>query len=106
MGRLRLQTYLTWACRQIGGNVSVIAALSAVPVILAVTGVLEITDMTSARSGLQAAADAGSLAGAGQLAVATVGSTQVIQTAITVAQQSIETSGTGGKTTTPSVYTQ
>lgn len=24
MGRLRLQTYLTWACRQIGGNVSVI----------------------------------------------------------------------------------
>ncbi|MCR6659475.1 MAG: Tad domain-containing protein [Asticcacaulis sp.] len=101
MGRLKLQTCLTWACRQIGGNVSVIAALSAVPVVMAVTGVIEITDMTSARSGLQTAADTGALAGAGQLAVATVGSTQVIQTAITVARQSIETSGTGGKTTTP-----
>ena len=79
-----------WLCT--GGNVSLIAAFAAIPVVLAVTGVIEITDMSSARARLQEAADAGALAGAGQLAIATVGSTQTSQTAVTVATQSIETS--------------
>jgi len=101
MGWARLYQHLQRAWRQTGGNVSVIAAIAAVPVVLAVTGVIEITDMSSARAQLQEAADAGALAGAGQLAIATIGSTQISQTAVTVAGQSVETSGSGGKTTTP-----
>jgi Flp pilus assembly protein TadG len=84
-----------------GGNVSLIAALAAVPVVLAITGVIEITDLSNARGRLQEAVDAGALAGAGQLAIATVDNRQVTQTAITVAGQSISESGTGGQTTTP-----
>lgn len=102
MSWLKLRKHLRRGCRDTGGNVSLIAAFAAVPLVLAVTGVIEITDMSNARSRLQAAADAGALAGAGQLAIATVGSTQVSQTAVTVAGQSIETSGSGGRTTTPS----
>ncbi|MFT4074509.1 MAG: pilus assembly protein TadG-related protein [Asticcacaulis sp.] len=83
------------------GNVSLIAALAAVPVALAITGVVEITDTANARNRLQDAADAGALAGAGQLAIATVGQTQVGQTAVTVADQSISQSGSGGQTTAP-----
>ena len=88
-----------WACSR--GNISLIAAFSAVPIVLAVTGVLEITDISNARSRLQEAADAGALAGAGQLAIAMVGSTQISGMAVTVARQSIETNGSGGKTTPP-----
>ncbi|HTN41434.1 MAG TPA: pilus assembly protein TadG-related protein [Asticcacaulis sp.] len=101
MGCSKVQKYLDAARRETSGNVSLIAALCAIPLVLAVTGVLEITDMSSARSRLQDAADAGALAGAGQLAIAAVGSTQVTQTAVTVATQSIETSGSGGNTTKP-----
>ncbi len=102
MGWLKLHKYLRRAWRGTGGNVSLIAAFAAVPLVLAVTGVLEITDTANARARLQEAADAGALAGAGQLAIATIGSSQVSQAAVTVATQSIATSGSGGKTTTPS----
>jgi Flp pilus assembly protein TadG len=101
MGWLKLRKYLGQVRQHIGGNVNVIMALSALPIVLAVTGVMEITDMSNARGRLQEAADAGALAGAGQLAIATAGVTQVSQTAITVAGQSIRTSGAGGKTTPP-----
>ncbi|HTM79849.1 pilus assembly protein TadG-related protein [Asticcacaulis sp.] len=87
--------------RDTGGNVSLIAAFSAIPLVLAVTGVIEITDMSNARGRLQEAADAGALAGAGQLAIATIGAAQVSQTAVTVAEQSIGTSGQGSRTTPP-----
>jgi len=72
-----------------GGNVSTVAALSAVPLILAVTGVLEITDMSNQKARLQEAADAGALAGAGQLAIATSGVPQVSAAATTVATQTL-----------------
>jgi Flp pilus assembly protein TadG len=101
MGWLKLRKYLGQVRQNIGGNVNVIMALSAVPIVLAVTGVIEITDMSNVRGRLQEAADAGALAGAGQLAIATAGVTQVSQTAVTVAMQSIGTSGPGGRTTPP-----
>jgi len=98
MGRLKLIKYLGRAWRGTGGNVSLIAAFAAIPVVLVVAGVIEITDMSNARGRLQEAADAGALAGAGQLAIATTGTTQISRTATTVARQSLETSGSGGKT--------
>jgi|GEM_PF-881093 len=102
MGRLKLIKYLERAWKRIGrdtnGNVSLIAAFAAIPVVLVVAGVIEITDMSNARGRLQEAADAGALAGAGQLAIATTGTTQISLTATTVARQSLETSGSGGKT--------
>jgi Flp pilus assembly protein TadG len=76
--------------RAAGGNVSMIAALAAVPILLAVTGVLELTDMSKERADLQAAADAGALAGAGQLAIATIGATQINGAAETVARQTLD----------------
>ena len=76
--------------RATGGNVSMIAALAAVPLLLAVTGVLELTDMSKERADLQAAADAGALAGAGQLAIATIGTTQIKGAAETVAHQTLD----------------
>ncbi|MDV6332276.1 Tad domain-containing protein [Asticcacaulis sp. 201] len=76
-----------------GGNVSMIAALAAIPVILGVTGAIEMNDIARRHTQLQNAADAGALSGAGQLAIAAVTKTQISQTAIAVATQSLKNQG-------------
>lgn len=57
------------------GNVAMIAALCAVPLAAVVTGVIEMQDISGAHGKLQAAVDAGALAGAQRMTVATASST-------------------------------
>jgi Flp pilus assembly protein TadG len=72
------------------GNVAMTFALSAVPVVMAVTGALEFYTISNTRSLLQEAVDTGALAGAGKLAIAsydTVG--EVTATATATAQKNV-----------------
>lgn len=76
------------------GNVVVIVGLCAGPLLLASLGVIEVTAMSSEKAKLQAAVDAGALAGAGRLAVATSNSGQGAMSAgISVAEDSAQRSG-------------
>ncbi|WP_443750332.1 pilus assembly protein TadG-related protein [Asticcacaulis solisilvae] len=75
------------------GNVTMIVALSAVPLLLTSVGVLEITSISNDHGKLQAAADAGALAGAGRLSVATGTVSGPTATATTVTQQTAAQSG-------------
>ncbi len=63
------------------GNVAMIVALCAVPLAVGVAGVVETQDVLGSHDSLQAAADAGALAGAQRLSVATVNGTTDIQSA-------------------------
>lgn len=82
------------------GNVTTIVALSAVPLLLSSVGVLEIASISNDHAKLQAAADAGALAGAGRLSVATGTVSGPTATAATVTQQ---TAANAGITTAVSV---
>ena len=73
------------------GNVTMIVALSAVPLLLSGVGVLELTAISNDHAKLQAAADAGALAGAGRLSVAT--GAAPTDTATTVTRQTAAQSG-------------
>ncbi len=76
-----------------GGNVTTIFAMAAVPLLLAVAGAVELTDMSGQKSRLQAATDAGALAGAGRLSVAQYdGDADATAAAVTTAKENL-----GGK---------
>jgi len=75
------------------GNVTTIVALSAVPLLLSGVGVLEITAISNDHAKLQAAADAGALAGAGRLSVATGTVSGPADTAVVVTQQTAANAG-------------
>ncbi len=75
------------------GNVATIVALSAVPLLLSSVAVLEITSISNDHARLQAAADAGALAGAGRLSVATGAISGPSDTAATVTKQTAAQSG-------------
>ena len=75
------------------GNVTMIVALSAVPLLLSGVGVLELTAISNDHAKLQAAADAGALAGAGRLSVATGTASAPTDTATTVTRQTAAQSG-------------
>lgn len=86
------KTGLFWNNRH--GNVSIIAGLCAIPVLGAAFGVIEIGGMTAEKARLQAAVDAGALAGAGRLAVATHdGGQGATNAAVTVAEQTATRAG-------------
>lgn len=70
------------------GNVTTIVALCAVPLIAVVTGVIEMQGMESARSRLQAAVDAGALAGAQRLGLVNANGSSDVQAAATTAANS------------------
>lgn len=78
------------AMRRDGGNVTTLFAVAAVPLLLAVAGAIELTDMSGQKSRLQAAVDAGALAGAGRLSLALYdGDTEATSTAVTAAMQNL-----------------
>ncbi|MBP2161464.1 MULTISPECIES: TadE/TadG family type IV pilus assembly protein [Asticcacaulis] len=69
------------------GNVAMTFALSAVPVVMAVTGALEFYTISNTRSLLQEAVDTGALAGAGKLAIASYDTVGEVTTTATVTAQ-------------------
>lgn len=76
------------------GNVTTVVALCAVPLLLAVFGVIELAGASNERQKLQEAVDAGALAGAGRLAIAsTSGDTGPGDTAVAVARQYVASTG-------------
>ncbi len=79
------------------GNVAVIAGIAAPVLLLAAMGTLDMMSLTSERASLQAAADAGALAGAGRLSIATSGTTGPVDTATTTTKQT----ALSGNITTP-----
>ncbi len=83
------------------GNVTMIAALCAVPLAIIVAGVLESQDVIGSRGDLQAAVDAGALAGAERLSVATSGANDVQSAAISAANSNLPAGYHG----TPPVFT-
>jgi hypothetical protein len=86
------KTALLWKNRR--GNVSMITGLCAFPILAAAFGVIEIGGMTAEKARLQSAVDAGALAGAGRLAVATHDGGQGAQNAaLTVAEQAAAAAG-------------
>jgi Flp pilus assembly protein TadG len=88
---LKIRVWNQWLadCR---GNVAVIAGIAVIPLMFAALGVIEISDVSRERGNLQAAADAGALAGAGRLSMAVAASQSPTDTAVTVAQQTVATS--------------
>lgn len=75
-------------CRR--GNVMTTAALAAFPLLLAATGAIEMFSMSNDKALLQTAADAGALAGAGRLSIASYNATaDVTATAIATARQNV-----------------
>ena len=85
-----------------GGNVTMVVGISAPVVLFAVLGVLELSSIASERAHLQDAADAGALAGAGRLTMASNTSAGPGDTATRVTQQ---TAADAHITTTVSVQT-
>lgn len=72
------------------GNVAMIAALCAVPLAVIVAGVLESQDVMGSRADLQAAVDAGALAGAQRLSIASLNGTSDVQSvAVTAANANL-----------------
>jgi Flp pilus assembly protein TadG len=80
------------------GNVAMIAALCAVPLAVIVAGVLESQDVMGSRADLQAAVDAGALAGAQRLSVANVNGSSDVQAAAVTAANANLPSGYHGTT--------
>jgi len=81
-----------------GGNVSLMMALCAVPLLAAVAGATELYSAANERSVLQNAVDAGALAGAGRLSVASsTRTTTVTDTAVAIAQQNLTAAGVTSK---------
>lgn len=69
-------------------------ALAAVPVLLGVVGAVEMTDLSSQKSKLQAAVDAGALAGASKLSLALYDAdTEATNAAVTSAKQNFNPAG-------------
>ena len=85
-----------------GGNVTMVVGLSAPVVLFAVLGVLELSSIASDKAHLQDAVDAGALAGAGRLTMASNTSAGPADTAARVTQQ---TAVDAHITTTVSVQT-
>lgn len=81
------------------GNITMVSALALVPLSYAVLCGVEIAGISKGRANLQAAADAGALAGAGELSVSTRGDDGIRSTAIALANSAL--SGLTD-TTTPS----
>ena len=78
------------AGRHDGGNVATLFAMAAIPVLLGITGAVELSEMLSQKSRLQAAADAGALAGAARLSVALYdGQTEATTAAVTTAKENL-----------------
>ena len=76
------------------GNVAVIGAICAIPLLTAVFGTIEISSIVAEKAKLQAAVDAGALTGAGRLAVANNDRGQgASNAAITVARDMATSSG-------------
>lgn len=74
------------------GNVTIIAALCAVPLLLAAFGAIDLMQASGAHATLQAAVDAGALAGAGRLSMAhSSGNNSISDTAGRIAQQTLNT---------------
>ncbi len=81
------------------GNVAMTVALVAVPLLVCVTGALEFFSMSNQKSLLQAAADAGALAGANKLSIASYDmQTDVTTAAVTAAMAQV------ANTSDPSAY--
>lgn len=74
------------------GNVLTTFALASIPLLMGAFAALEYMDMSGVRDHLQAAADAGALSGAQQLAIAstTGGDTAITATAMSVASQTMD----------------
>ncbi|MBP2158719.1 MULTISPECIES: TadE/TadG family type IV pilus assembly protein [Asticcacaulis] len=75
------------------GNVATVMALCAVPVLFAAFGALEMVNTHAERARLQDAVDAGALAGAGRLSVASTTDQGPVGTAIATAQRAITDAG-------------
>jgi len=71
------------------GNVATVVALCAVPLLFAVFGALEVVNTHAEHARLQDAVDAGALAGAGRLSIASTTDQGPVSTAITITQRSI-----------------
>lgn len=71
------------------GNVATVVALCAVPLFFAVFGALEVVNTHAEHARLQDAVDAGALAGAGRLSVASTTDQGPVSTAVTTTQHSI-----------------
>ncbi len=74
--------------RERRGNVTMVVALCAVPLIAVTTGVVEMQGMENAKSRLQAAVDAGALAGAQRLGLVNANGSADVQSAATTAANS------------------
>jgi Putative Flp pilus-assembly TadE/G-like len=71
------------------GNLTVIIALAILPITVVVASAVELTLISKEKSHLQAAVDAGALAGATELSLASRGTEGVISTAQAIAQQAV-----------------
>ena len=101
MGWERLQS--VW--KETGGNVTMVFGLCAVPVFFAAFGAVELGQTSSERGKLQAAVDAGALAGAGRLSVATSsGDTGPTDRAVSITLQTLANENvTSSVVLTPSI---
>ncbi|EGF91630.1 hypothetical protein ABI_30470 [Asticcacaulis biprosthecium C19] len=78
-----------WRCES--GQSAMIFAIAAVPLLVAIGGALEYSDMSGLKNRLQTAADAGALAGAGRLSLAsTTGDEDARRVAIRTAQDNLK----------------
>lgn len=71
------------------GNIAMVSALVLVPLSYAVLCGVEIAGITKSKANLQAAADAGALAGAGELSVSTRGDDGIQSTAVALASHAV-----------------
>ena len=66
------------------GNVATVAALCALPLIAVVAGAVELQGISAAKANLQAAVDAGALAGAQRLGLVNANGTSDVQSAAVI----------------------
>lgn len=90
--------------RSTEGNVAVIGALCVIPPVIAATGVIEIQGQASAKGDLQAAVDAGALAGVQRLGVVNANGTSDVEAAAVTAAKNNQ--GTALRETTVSYSIQ
>lgn len=83
------------------GNIAVVSALAMLPIALVIANGANLVEISRLKASLQAAADAGALAGAGELGVVTRGNDGIIQTAVNFANTSAQID----ISKTPSVFT-
>ncbi len=84
---MMIRRWVTEWARCNRGNVTLMASLAAVPVLLAGTGAMEMMSISSERSRLQSAVDAAALAGAEKLSLATASTMPMVTQAATQAGQ-------------------